>query len=420
MTPVEIIGLVSAVITFIDFAAENVAVAREIQKSGSAAVKGNEDLERRIKLFDDQIASLHRTTPGATRDVHEAQLLKLLDEYKDLTVNLLSLLGGLKSTKKRHVLWKSAKNFLRKDEKESLVQDLENCRTRIHLQLTQVMRHDLGRRLDNISDQGEQQIAELKTLRQSTEALETKMKSWEHMPDVLDEVRSLVAQVNGALSRKAQRRILESLWVEGMVDRFEEVEEAHEATFEWIVDHDQLLEDETPEESAARQQMVDWLTRGHGIFHITGKPGAGKSTLMKFLCQSPKTLDYLNTWSGEKSLVISNFFFWRLGTKVQKSLEGLRRSLLYSILEKLPDLIPTVLPELWKSTFDDRVMKVRANDVDTALERLLSQGNFLSSHRLVFFIDGLDEFDGDHDKMMKQGVGDIYTKTGILSEYKTP
>ncbi|TDZ39347.1 hypothetical protein C8035_v003364 [Colletotrichum spinosum] len=140
MTPLEIIGLVSAVITFIDFAAENVAVLREVGTSGSATVKGNKDLTRRIKLLDERVRDIRSCGPGWARDIHEVRLLDLVDEYNDLTVKLLSLLDRLKSTRKRDVLWKSAKNIFMREEKNTLVQDLDNCRSRIHLQLTQVMR----------------------------------------------------------------------------------------------------------------------------------------------------------------------------------------------------------------------------------------------------------------------------------------
>ncbi|KAF5502202.1 hypothetical protein CGCA056_v014606 [Colletotrichum aenigma] len=104
MTPVEIIGLVSAVITFIDFAAENIAIAQEISKSGAAATKENAELENRINLLQKQVDNVRQTTKGSPSDTHEVELLNLTDEYKDLAIRLLALLGGLKSTKKRHVV----------------------------------------------------------------------------------------------------------------------------------------------------------------------------------------------------------------------------------------------------------------------------------------------------------------------------
>ncbi|KAI8235005.1 hypothetical protein K4K57_012123 [Colletotrichum sp. SAR 10_99] len=140
MTPVEIIRLVSAVITFVDFAAENIAIAQEISKSGTAAKKENTELEKRVSLLQMQIDNVRQSTKGSQNDIHGVELLNLADEYHDLTTRLLTLLSELKSTKKRHVVWKSVKNLYKKNEKEGLQKDLEDCLMRIQLQLMQVTR----------------------------------------------------------------------------------------------------------------------------------------------------------------------------------------------------------------------------------------------------------------------------------------
>ncbi|KAF4845268.1 hypothetical protein CGCSCA4_v006866 [Colletotrichum siamense] len=401
MTPVEIIGLVSAVITFIDFAAENIAIAQEVSKSGAAATKENAELENRINLLHKQVDNVRQTTKGSPSDTHGVELLNLADEYKDLTIRLLALLGGLKSTKKRHVIWKSVKNLYKKNEKEGLQRDLKDCLMKIQLQLMQVTRYEFGAHLDRISDQGNEQMEELKQLRRSTTNLENNMSSRGHIPSLLQQVRLIVHESKTALGRKAYSKIMDKLKVDGMVDRFDEVDEAHEHTFGWILELGPAPETETAEETQARQGIIDWLSYGDGVFHITGKPGAGKSTLMKYLCQSPKAQDFLSSWAGDKLLMTTNFFFWRLGIDAQKSLHGLRRALLYAILQELPGFTENVFPRHWKSIFDDKLVSIQNKDVDTALEALFEQTDFLSSHRLVFFIDGLDEYDGDHDGILK-------------------
>jgi hypothetical protein len=47
-----------------------------------------------------------------------------------------------------------------------------------------------------------------------------------------------------------------------------------------------------------REKWINWLSSGNGIFHIAGKLGSGKSTLMKFLCNHPQTKDALQKWAG--------------------------------------------------------------------------------------------------------------------------
>jgi len=51
----------------------------------------------------------------------------------------------------------------------------------------------------------------------------------------------------------------------------------------------------------ARNRLFDWLASGGGIFHISGKLGSGKSTLMKYLCDHPSTKAMLETWAGRHS-----------------------------------------------------------------------------------------------------------------------
>lgn len=48
--------------------------------------------------------------------------------------------------------------------------------------------------------------------------------------------------------------------------------------------------------------FLNWLSDGNGIFHITGKLGSGKSTLMKFLCDHERTKLEFEKWAGKPSL----------------------------------------------------------------------------------------------------------------------
>jgi chromosomal replication initiation ATPase DnaA len=80
-------------------------------------------------------------------------------------------------------------------------------------------------------------------------------------------------------------------------------------------------------------------------FFINGKAGSGKSTLMKFICDDARTKNALKRWAGANELVTLQFFFWNLGTNVQKSHAGLLRGLLHAALEQNPELIPAVFPK---------------------------------------------------------------------------
>ncbi|KAK1489551.1 hypothetical protein CABS01_12702 [Colletotrichum abscissum] len=464
MTPLEIIGLVSAIITFIDFAAENVTVAREIGRTGSATFKDNADLERRVKLVEEHVAGLIPKGIGAPRDTNEAQLLDLVEEYKNHTVQLMTLLAGLKSTKKRHILSKMVKDFRKKNEKETLQKELDDCRSRIHLQLTQITRAGLSRRLDEISAQGHINATEMQHLGKNIEGLQSNIELWKHVPGLVESVHDILSRSKEAVESNAQRLILEKLYVGDMTRRFDEIERAHEKTFSWLLDsctpsksdfdssdgsessysdglgHVSRGDNESPNEGGqnsdqsevpgsgatsdassyeksnyqshvslkrtaqelrAQESLTDWLGRGGGIFHISGKPGAGKSTLMKYLCQSTATESYLKDWAGEKTLVLANFFFWKLGSTAQKSLDGLLRALSYSILEQAPALLETVFPKQWSKASQGKAFSIQSSEIESAFSHLLQHTAFFFSHKIAIFIDGLDEFDGDHDKMIK-------------------
>ncbi|KAJ0323942.1 hypothetical protein COL5a_008058 [Colletotrichum fioriniae] len=447
MTPLEIIGLVSAIITFIDFAAENVTVAREIERTGSATFKDNADLERRVKLVEEHVAGLNTKGVGAARDKDEAQMLDLVEEYKSLTVQLMTLLAGLKSTKKRHILSKMVKDFRKKDEKETLQKQSE-----------------LSRRLDEISAQGHINATKMQHLGKNIKELQSNVELWKQIPGLVETANDILSRSKEAVEGTAQRLILEKLFVGDMTRRFDEIERAHEKTFSWLLDSDipstsesdsidgfdfshsdgsthvprvdnespkkngqnsdqyetpgsvarsdgfldegsgfepQMSLGRTPKELQAQQGLIDWLSHGGGIFHISGKPGAGKSTLMKYLCQSTAAESYLKDWAGDKTLISAHFFFWKLGSTAQKSLDGLLRALVYSILEKAPALLETVFPEQWSNASQGRAFSIQSSEIESAFSSLLRQMAFFSSHKIAIFIDGLDEFDGDHEKMIK-------------------
>ncbi len=61
---------------------------------------------------------------------------------------------------------------------------------------------------------------------------------------------------------------------------------------------------------------------------------------MKFIYRDERFHRYLTAWSGSVPLVTASFSAWNAGSPLQKSLEGLLRSLLYDLLAQLPALSP--------------------------------------------------------------------------------
>ena len=197
------------------------------------------------------------------------------------------------------------------------------------------------------------------------------------------------------LAREATRTIyemiLDSLWFSSMNWRVESVKSSHEKTFCWALD------------PFAETKLETWLRTQSGIYWVMGKAGSGKSTLMKYLIQHPRTAGALQEWAGTNILVTASFFFWNAGTAMQKSQEGLYRSLLYEILRQRPELIPiTCAPRILNTWKLGREMEPwTRQELWQAIGVLGQQRESPSTIRFCFFIDGLDEYDGDPDDIIE-------------------
>jgi len=172
--------------------------------------------------------------------------------------------------------------------------------------------------------------------------------------------------------------------------------------------------------SESRQAFRDWLTRKNGTFHISGKAGSGKSTLMKSILNSSHTIDCLKQWADSKKLVVASFFFWRSDRqRLQMTLDGLYRSILFEVLRKCPRLIPNLFPDQWKTMSAQRIHEppdpslFRPSTVKHAFAALMEYPIQPESFAFCFFIDGLDEYDAhafEHRALARTESGGMVCK----------
>jgi hypothetical protein len=110
---------------------------------------------------------------------------------------------------------------------------------------------------------------------------------------------------------------------------------------------------------------VEWLEEGSGIYWINGKAGSGKTTLMKYIVEHATTSQHLSTWAQKSGSEyhMGSFFFWASGTLVQRSLSGLLRSLLFEILDQVPEIAPVLFPDLWASLYSAKLRSARMRQV---------------------------------------------------------
>ncbi|QGI92139.1 hypothetical protein CEK26_005208 [Fusarium fujikuroi] len=130
--------------------------------------------------------------------------------------------------------------------------------------------------------------------------------------------------------------------------------------------------------------FTDWLLSGTPIYWISGNPGSGKSTLMKYLSEHTRTSGHLARW--QRNTVLLSHFFWKPGTQMQQSFKGLLCSLLYDLLSKDPEIFDIARNVFTKTR---RLSTSDWNEDD--LRRILLDYCQKSSKPVCIFVDGLDE-----------------------------
>jgi hypothetical protein len=134
--------------------------------------------------------------------------------------------------------------------------------------------------------------------------------------------------------------------------RLEQIEPRSGQTFDWVFNDRSV-------------GLSKWLQGGEGVFWISGKPGSGKSTLMKCILNDSRTDELRHSWTSKATTLTAKFFFHHRGTTIQKSLEGLLGSILSQILEHKPELHRNLYP-VFDSRFD-QLAKTNNLDLNPSL-----------------------------------------------------
>ncbi|KAK4182279.1 hypothetical protein QBC35DRAFT_510262 [Podospora australis] len=193
-------------------------------------------------------------------------------------------------------------------------------------------------------------------------------------------------------------RILDKLAFQEMRTREEAIPKNHEKTFEWIWEDRQKDADDSDDKEMSKLEWPGfprWLSQGEEpLYRIKGKPGSGKSTFMKYIFQHPYLQTLRSIDDCDLLVVKAGFFFFNPGNGKQKSLEGLLRSLLFQCLSIRTDLVPVVFRRRWAlyNIVPNQDMDLSLQELKEAFSLLCSQNG--KTIRLLFFIDGLDEFEG--------------------------
>jgi hypothetical protein len=161
-----------------------------------------------------------------------------------------------------------------------------------------------------------------------------------------------------------------------IVDRFEN-------TCEWVYEN---------------EAFVTWLRHERGVFWIYGKPGSGKSTLMKLVHADKRTRQHSHTFGTSSCQISAEFFFNYRGTYLQKTLEGLMRSVLRQIMRRLSQFNSRGANDLLNALLQSPSFRHPSRHpwsityLEESLRAILEQNRI--DLQITFFFDALDEFDG--------------------------
>ncbi|KFZ16114.1 hypothetical protein V502_05256 [Pseudogymnoascus sp. VKM F-4520 (FW-2644)] len=173
------------------------------------------------------------------------------------------------------------------------------------------------------------------------------------------------------LSEAQHREMMDRLRFKQMDARLLTLKTAQTKTCRWLLKN---------------RHYMDWIntkkiSEHHGFFWIKGKPGTGKSIMMKFLF-----------WEAKKTMkdsIVMSFFFNARGGDLEKSTPGLYRSLLLQLLEKAPET-RHILDYYGASGFN--AIKEASDWPDEMLKEAFSRAlEKLGNQRIVCYIDALDE-----------------------------
>ncbi|KAK3298802.1 uncharacterized protein B0H64DRAFT_82654 [Chaetomium fimeti] len=449
------VGLASNILQFLQFAREIALEANEIHNSATGNTKELEGVEKTC-LFLEKLTSglvpplspaeLGALPPERRPMEEEITLARVALRCKEAADNLHKELNNMKAGSSKSSWGRAAsirlslKNWASQPRITSLQKTVNENRKDLLLSLhavttrkqSSVLRHleelksttshlvhDHPRQLQGVTDL----VDQVKT---ATDKLIVGTKdnsiSFATISRQLDQILAASKRHWGA-----EHALVETLFYETLSMRHESIPEAHKETFKWLFVSDSAGESRrlnhskpAPPDSAEqghglerpKPTILEWLRTGERIYWVSGKPGSGKSTLMKYMVNSHEVQTALRRWAYPNTCVIAACYFWNAGTRMQKSIEGLLRSLLFDIFARNPELIPIGAPERWEALKNgpqtqryrgpgsgDVLQPWTVPEMIDALARLGSTQAV--PIRFCLFVDGLDEYSGNHLDLLK-------------------
>ncbi|KAK8092748.1 hypothetical protein PG999_014335 [Apiospora kogelbergensis] len=437
MDPISAFALACNILQIVDTSAKVLLKAAECYTNGAttetAQLSGNMDVLGSLGTDLQNIQTASATNHLSTA---ELRLREANERCLQLSGKLGRLLDGLKVNEKSfwQAISRSVKTVRYRDKIAELREGVSDSRSNLNLALLLLMHEkssgnqeismrahtDSENRIITTFDQqsdllgGEIQKLGRRLEGLSLDHLEDTMQDFrseheaqlhrlsERVVEILEQERTATASLETLASPEqssaAQQKILESLYFPQMEERKENISEVYPGTYSWMFRND-------ASSLNGKENFMSWLSAPsteRSVFWVSGKPGSGKSALMRFVDQELNTEEGLLPWVGSTHVIKASHFLWKSGMSMQRSFDFLLRSLLYQILDQVPDMaISIVTPSRWRSAMspDRRPPEWAFSELSQALRSFAKQ----SACGLLILIDGLDELDdkkGRHEDLV--------------------
>ncbi|OCT51420.1 hypothetical protein CLCR_07983 [Cladophialophora carrionii] len=427
LDPISALSIAASVVQFIDFGTKLISKSRELARSSTGALVEHGQMKaasNRLKELDDGLLNSLSILTAKKKKLTEAEaaLRGVSQECRDMAVDFSHALSRY-SVEPGQNAWKSFRRVFKavwdKEGIEAMRQRLNDQRQQLSLNILIVMSDSQTQILQDLRAEGKRVEASiLDAVRQSNTDLQSNLarfaQDFANNPrkrdldrlkadrdqyisgqrNAIDAVSSDIHErINVDNPKRMREYMLSTLYFAQIRERRSQIHSAHRKTFDWIF---QASDPHDPSFS----HFIEWLEGApspQGLYWISGKPGSGKSTLMRYLSEDVRTKNALAVWAHSKPILYASCFFWLAGTETQKSLNGLLRSLLHDLLMQVPFMIPEAAPWRWRAAdFGFSLPPWTNSELLEAFDRLVEVSK--QTHCLFIFIDGLDEFDGDPDQ----------------------
>ncbi|KAK4908430.1 hypothetical protein LTR49_022698 [Elasticomyces elasticus] len=399
MDPASAIGVAAAVLQFLEFTVKVLKTCKEIRDDANSATQNNKELEqsaRTLEHFRAELGSVIRSKQANRRIVTIAyECAQTAKELMDLLEYIRGGDGKLGTAAKatwRAMLKRKPIERLQRSlqEREAVLDKVLNQDTNTNVQALRedVRKLDLGTR--SSVDQLSRKLSSLSVA--TNKRIGTAERN---IHQRFDNVERNTQHSRDAVRQEQDReRFLSSLFFPEINQCRSNVTAAYPNTFQWIFGVPDANDSLVPHTREA-VNFTSWLRADASVYWISGKAGSGKSTLMAFILEDPRTMKGLKSWSPDSPVYLLSFFFWRAGSELQKSVLGLLRSLLYQLCQYVPTVIGLIVSELGLShvrlpTWTEKILM-------DAIKVAMSAA---TGTRFCVLIDGLDELVGGYDGLV--------------------